>query len=76
MIDLVNIELLSISTYAKGKGMNASGTYFDSYELSSLDSRFLLCLRRNSITHCWNTTLLQGMLSQTCGLLCIFIFYV
>jgi len=53
-----------------------TGTYFDSYGLPPLDSRFLLRLRRNSIMHRWNTTQLQGMLSQTCGqYCCVFLYF-
>lgn len=53
-----------------------AGTYFDSYGLSPVDSRFLLRLRRNSNTYQWNTTPLQGMLSQTCGqYCCVFLYF-
>ncbi|XP_036150790.1 uncharacterized protein LOC118648558, partial [Monomorium pharaonis] len=47
-----------------------TGTYFDSYGLPPLDSRFLLRLRRNSAKYRWNTVPLQGLLSQTCGQYC------
>lgn len=53
-----------------------AGTYFDSYGLPPLDSRFLLLLRRNSTTHRWNTTRLQGLFSQTCGqYCCVFLYF-
>ena len=53
-----------------------AGTYFDSYGLPPLDSRFLLRLRRNSATHRWNTSTLQGTLSQTCGqYCCVFLYF-
>jgi len=55
---------------------HGTGTYFDSYGLPPLDSRFLLRLRRNSTTYRWNTTQLQGMLSQTCGqYCCVFLYF-
>lgn len=53
-----------------------AGTYFDSYGLPPLDPRFLLRLRRNSTTYRWNTTQLQGNLSQTCGqYCCVFLYF-
>jgi len=51
------------------------GTYFDNYGLLPLDFRFLSRLRRNS-THRWNTTQLQGLISQTCGqYCCVFLYF-
>ncbi|XP_020298895.1 fatty acid synthase-like, partial [Pseudomyrmex gracilis] len=43
---------------------NRHAIYFDSYGIPPSDSRFLLRLRRNSATHTWNTTQLQGYFSQ------------
>ena len=55
---------------------HGTGTYFDSYGLPPLDPRFLLRFRRNSTTYRWNTTTLQGILSQTCGqYCCVFLYY-
>lgn len=55
---------------------HGTGTYFDNYGLPPLDSRFLHRLRRNSTTHRWNITPLQGMLSQTCGqYCCVFLYF-
>ena len=55
---------------------NRNATYFDSYGIPPSDSRFLLRLRRNSATHTWNTTQLQGYFSQTCGhYCCVFLYF-
>lgn len=55
---------------------HGEGTYFDSYGLPPLDSRFNLRLRRNSTTHKWNIMRLQNTFSQTCGqYCCVFLYY-
>ena len=56
---------------------HGAGTYFDSYGLPPhTDQRFLMRLRRNSVTYRWNTVQLQGLFSQTCGhYCCVFLYY-
>lgn len=62
-----------VAFYVNGRG---TGTYFDSYELPPLDSRFFVRLLWNSTLHQWNTTPLQGMLSQICGqYCCVFLYF-
>lgn len=52
-----------------------TGSYFVSYGIPPLDSRFLLRLRQNSTVHHWNTSQLQGIHSETCGQYCWVILY-
>ena len=53
------------------------GTYFDSYGTPPhADRRFFLRLRQNSTAYQWNTRMLKGMFSQTCGqYCCVFLYY-
>ena len=60
-----------VALYFKGN----KAIYFDSYGLSPLKDHVLPFIQNNSLGWIENTQMLQNVMSEVCGLYCIFVLY-